>query len=142
MASMILYEKPGCINGEKQKRILERAGNRVQCKNILTEKWDRLRLLPFVEGKKAVEMINFTAPAVKKGEVRPEELSFEQAVEQLIAFPILIKRPLILVDGCYIQGFTDERLTPYLGDWDRSEDVITCPNLQKLSCDESKPSPG
>jgi len=83
-------------------------------------------------------MINHTAPAVKNGEVNPEELSFEQAMQMMIEEPILIKRPLIEVNGLSLQGFEDVRLKPYLGDWDHSEDVITCPNLKTLSCDEMR----
>lgn len=54
----------------------------------------------------------------------------------MIENPILIKRPLIRVDGMSIQGFMDERLPPYLGSWDRKDDVVTCPNLLSLSCDD------
>lgn len=80
--------------------------------------------------------MNHTAPAVKKGEVVPAELDFAQALALMITHPILIKRPLIKVDSLHIQGFSDPQLKPYLGDWDGKEDVITCPNLQTLSCDE------
>ena len=59
-------------------------------------------------------------------------------VSLMIENPILIKRTLIRVDGMSIQGFTDERLTPYLGLWDGKDDVITCLNLQTISCDDSK----
>ena len=94
--------------------------------------------MPFVEGKSPSMMMNFTAPAIKKGEIRPAELTFDEAVGLMIAYPILIKRPLIVVSGMHIQGFDDERLKPYLGDWDGTEDVTTCPNLAQLSCDERK----
>lgn len=96
------------------------------------------KLLEFVVGKKPEAMMNYTAPAVKNGEIIPERLSFKEAVELMVADPILIKRPLVEVDGMKIQGVTDRRLTPYLGSWDGSEDVVTCPNLQTLSCDEQK----
>ena len=83
-------------------------------------------------------MMNSTAPAIKKGDIIPANLSFDQALEMMLANPILIKRPLIEVDGLNIQGFTDPRLAPYLGDWNGKDDVVTCPNLQSLSCDEQK----
>ena len=132
------YEKPGCINGEKQKAILTKSGNHLKCINILEFPWTRQSLMPFVEGKSPAMMMNSTAPAVKKGEIRPSELSFDEAVSLMIANPILIKRPLIVVSGLHIQGFDDERLKPYLGDWDGAEDVTACPNLTQLSCDEQK----
>ena len=136
MAELLFYEKPGCINGEKQKKILEKAGHTLQCINILTYTWSRQKLLSFVEGKTAAEMINYTAPAVKNGEIVPTLLGVDEAIELMINNPILIKRPLIEVDGMNIQGFMDPRLTMYLGSWDGTEDVVTCPNLKVLSCDE------
>lgn len=138
MADIVFFEKPGCINGEKQKAILRAAGHSLQCIDILRYPWDRETLLEFVDGREPATMMNHTAPAVKRGEIVPAALGFSEAVALMLADPILIKRPLIKVDGMAIQGFTDPRLSPYLGDWDGREDVVTCPNLQTLSCDEQK----
>lgn len=132
------YEKPGCINGEKQKNILRQAGQVLQCVNILTHPWTEETLLPFIKGKSAIEIMNSTAPAIKNGEIDPAGLSFSEAMRMMIESPILIRRPLIRIDSIYIQGFTDERLQPYVGKWDGLEDVTTCPNLQTVSCDEQK----
>lgn len=138
MAEIIFYEKPGCINGGKQKLILEKAGNVLQCRNILQHDWTVDKLLPFIQGKTPAEIMNRTAPAIKKGEIVPEKLDFMQAVELMVGEPILIKRPLIEVDGKFIQGFTNPELADYLGDWQGEDDVTTCPKLQTLSCDEEK----
>lgn len=140
MATITFYEKPGCINGEKQKNILEAAGHKLQCINILSHSWSREELLRYVRGKGVNTIVNYTAPKVKNGEINPEELTFEEAVALMIKDPILIKRPLIQIDSLYIQGFDDDRLKPYLGSWNGKEDVITCPNLMKLSCDEQRGS--
>jgi arsenate reductase (glutaredoxin) len=86
--------------------------------------------------------MNHTAPAIKKGQIVPANLQYDEAVALMIEDPILIKRPLIRVDGLAIQGFMDERLAPYLGSWNGREDVVTCPHLQNLSCDERKKQPG
>ena len=138
MAEILFFEKPGCINNGKQKKILENAGNVLECLDILSYRWTKEELLPFVSGKEPDQIINSTAPVVKKGELVPSQLSFAEAVDLMIDDPILIKRPLIKVDGICVQGFEDARLNPYLGDWDRREDVVTCPNLQDLSCDEKR----
>ena len=114
------------------------AGHSLQCIDILSFDWDPDRLLAFVEGKEPVSIMNHTAPAVKNGDIVPAELSFDEAVMMMVSDPILIKRPLIEVDGQCIQGFLDPRLKYYLGDWDRNEDVVTCPNLRTLSCDQRK----
>ncbi|MBC8318151.1 MAG: hypothetical protein H8E41_09610 [Desulfobulbaceae bacterium] len=138
MAKILFYEKPGCINNEKQKHILLVAGHSLQCVDILKYPWNQDRLLPFINGKKPEQIINNTAPAVKKGSLDPGQLSFSQAMALMIEDPLLIKRPLIEVDGLCIQGFESNMLKPYLGNWDGSEDVITCPNLQTISCDDKK----
>lgn len=135
---MDFYEKPGCINGEKQKVILKNGGNSLHCINILTYPWTKEALLPFISGKSPEQMMNSTAPAIKNGEIVPQELETTEAVRLMVADPILIKRPLIAVDNLFIQGFEDARLRPYLGGWNGEEDVVTCPNLRSLSCDEKK----
>jgi nitrogenase-associated protein len=133
---MEFFEKPGCINGEKQKKILQQAGHTLTCVNILTYAWKNETLLPFVAGKEPATMMNYTAPAIKNGSIDPATLSFEQALSLMVESPILIKRPLIRVEELHIQGFTDKKLQNYLGDWDGSEDVTTCPNLTTISCDD------
>lgn len=138
MANIVFYEKPGCINGGKQKRILENGGHTLECRNILEHQWSEAELLQFVSGKTPAEMMNWTAPAIKKGEVDPQQLTFSEAISLMLEDPILIKRPLIIVEGKFIQGFLAPELAAYLGDWQGEEDVTTCPKLQTLSCDEEK----
>ena len=41
MAFIHFFEKPGCINGEKQKSILIEAGNALECLNMLEHTWSR-----------------------------------------------------------------------------------------------------
>lgn len=138
MAFIQFFEKPGCINGEKQKNILIEAGNILECVNILEHSWNREELALFIAVKDPTLIMNYTAPAIKKGEIIPANLSYDEAVTLMIENPLLIKRPLIRVDGMSVQGFTDERLTPYLASWDGTDDVITCPNLLSISCDDKK----
>ena len=136
MAHIIFYEKPGCINGEKQKKVLLQAGNSLESRNILTTPWTREKLLPFVEGKSAGVIMNPTAPAVKSGAIVPRELTFEEAIFLMCKDPLLIKRPLIEVEGRCLQGFDHGGLQKYLGNWKGLEDLITCPRLHSASCDE------
>lgn len=134
--NMDFYEKPGCINGEKQKTILRGAGHTLNCIDILSHPWTKELLLPFVAGKEPAAMVNHTAPSVKRGAIVPALLTFDEALSLMIAVPILIKRPLVRIGDLYLQGFNDPRLQPFLGGWDGREDVVTCPNLQTISCDE------
>lgn len=136
MAFIQFFERPGCINGEKQKHILIKAGNVLECVNILEHPWSREELAQFFAANEPSLIMNYTAPAIKKGEIVPANLQYDEAVSLMIDNPILIKRPLIRVDGLSVQGFTDERLTPYLGSWNKKDDVVTCPNLHTISCDD------
>ncbi len=138
MAKIVFYEKPGCINGEKQKSILREQGHELECRNILEEEWTSEILKKFIKSKSPSQFMNHTAPAVKKGEIVPAELSAEEALRLMVQEPILIKRPLLIIDDQYIQAFDNPELKKYLGSWDGAEDVITCPNLKTLSCDERK----
>lgn len=138
MAFIQFFEKPGCINGKKQKNILIEAGNTLECVNILEHTWSHEELAPYLGENEPSLIMNHTAPAIKKGEIVPANLQHDEAVALMIENPILIKRPLIKVDGMSIQGFTDDRLIPYLGSWDGKDDVVTCPNLLSISCDERK----
>jgi len=138
MALIVFYEKPGCVNGEKQKAILRRAGHQLRCVDLLAHPWTREELLPFVAGKTPAAMLNATAPAIKSGALDPHALTFAQALALMLATPLLIRRPLIEVDGLRLQGFDDPGLWPYLGDWDGREDVLTCPNLLAPSCDQQR----
>ena len=138
MAKITFFEKTGCINNTKQKKILERGGHELECLSILEYPWTTRELLPFVNGKEVHEIMNFTAPEIKDGTIDPEKLSFDEAVNLMVKKPILIKRPLIIVENTFIQGFTAPELQPFISHWDGTEDVITCPNLNTVNCDEQK----
>nr|WP_320133594.1 ArsC/Spx/MgsR family protein [uncultured Holophaga sp.] len=137
MALIDFYEKPGCINNSRQKRILEAAGHQLRCHNLLEEAWTVERLRPFLRSEDPQEILNSTAPAIKRGDLDPTALSFEGALQLMVADPILVRRPLIAVGGLQLQGFDDARLSPYLGTWSGAEDVVTCPNLQTTPCSGS-----
>ena len=47
MATVTFYEKPGCINNTRQKKLLAAAGHQVEVKNLLTEAWQAERLRAF-----------------------------------------------------------------------------------------------
>lgn len=136
MATITFYEKPGCINNGKQKKILEQAGHTLLVKDILTHPWKRDELQAYLDSRDPLTIMNSTAPSIKNGTITPSSLSFEEALELMIDEPILIKRPLLDIDGQKMQGFDTLRLQPWLGEWRGKEDVTTCPNLNTLSCDE------
>ena len=102
---VIFYEKPGCINNARQKKVLARAGYRVDARNLLTERWNLRRLVGFLAPLPVAEWFNASAPRIKNGEIAPERLSPSEAMKMLILDPILIRRPLVKTDLGYAVGF-------------------------------------
>ena len=114
MAEMIFFSKKGCSSSEQHKRVLTNAGNHLECRDIFSRSWTRESLLPFVRGREILQIMDSSAPAIRKGEIDPLLLTWEEAVNLMIAMPVLIKGPLIQVDNLHIQGVADTRLKRYI----------------------------
>jgi nitrogenase-associated protein len=137
MTTVIFYEKPGCGNNTKQKVLLAAAGHTVQAKSLLTEPWTRDRLLAFFGKRPVAEWFNRAAPKVKSGEVIPEALDADTALAMMLAEPLLIRRPLIEVDGRREVGFDPDVIDAWLGLNRKVEgDLESCPKGH-----EAKPCP-
>ncbi|MEM1368626.1 MAG: ArsC/Spx/MgsR family protein [Cyanobacteria bacterium P01_H01_bin.15] len=105
MVTVIFYEKPGCITNAKQKRVLEAAGHIVDARNLLTQTWTAFELQEFLEAYPIGEWFNTSAPVIKSGTIKPEQLSKEDAIELLRQNPLLIRRPLLRVGDRTAVGF-------------------------------------
>ncbi len=103
--SLIFYEKPGCITNAKQKKMLRELGVNVESKSILSEPWSVDSLLSFFESLPVDRWFNENAPMIKNGQIDPLSLTESQALEAMLAEPILIKRPLIRAGEQAICGF-------------------------------------
>jgi nitrogenase-associated protein len=144
MSTVLFYEKPGCINNTKQKVLLAAAGHTVQAKNLLTEKWTAARLRAFFGDLPVAEWFNHSAPRVRDGEIWPHKLSGEQAIALMLKEPLLIRRPLMEVDGQRRAGFDQDAVDRWIGLSSKArdrEDLETCPRqtgkLHAASCMES-----
>jgi nitrogenase-associated protein len=144
MANVLFYEKPGCINNTKQKVLLAAAGHTVQAKNLLLEKWTAERLHAFFGDLPVAEWFNHTAPRVRDGEIWPHKLTGDQAIALMLKEPLLIRRPLMEVDGQRRVGFDQEAVDRWIGLSSKAkdrEDLETCPRqtgkLHAASCSES-----
>lgn len=75
------------------------------------------------------EWFNRTAPQVKSGEVVPENLDEETALELMIQFPLLIRRPLIQVGDICQTGFDRDKIDAWIGLLPQKtlEDLEICP---------------
>jgi nitrogenase-associated protein len=105
MARIFFYEKPGCINNTRQKRILRQAGHEIVARDLLKEPWSKDRLIRFFKRYLVSEWFNMSAPAIKEGKLKPGELNADEAIAEMIKNPLLIRRPLMEVEGNCILGF-------------------------------------
>jgi nitrogenase-associated protein len=115
MVKITFYEKPGCINNTKQKKLLAEAGYKVDARNLLTEPWTAARLLAFFNNLPVNAWFNQSAPAVKSGEVIPDTLTADQAIRCILADPILIRRPLMELGDTRMVGFEQDQVNKVLG---------------------------
>ena len=134
MANVTFYEKPGCINNNKQKILLQNAGHTLDVRNLLATSWTVKKLRPFFGNRPVQEWFNPTAPRIKSGEISPEQLDETTALHLMIADPILIRRPLIQVRQVCQVGFDTKEIESWIGLNGLSpviEDLETCPNTHK-----------
>jgi nitrogenase-associated protein len=148
MATVLFFEKPGCINNTKQKVLLAAAGHTVQAKNLLTEKWTAERLRAFFGELPVAEWFNHSAPRVRDAEIWPHRLTGEEALALMLAEPLLIRRPLMQVGFECRVGFDQEAVHRWIGLSSKinskakeREDLETCPRqtgkLHAASCMEN-----
>jgi nitrogenase-associated protein len=130
MATIQFYEKPGCINNTRQKQLLSKAGHLLIVHNLLEHPWhtEREKLRSFFTDLPVADWFNRSAPAVKNGEVIPERLTAEQAIELMVANPLLIRRPLIEVNERRCAGFDPDSIDAWLGISSADKDLETCPS--------------
>lgn len=115
MATILFYQKPGCGTNARQIRALEAAGHQVIAKSLLTEPWTAERLLAFFGATPVTSWFNPAAPRIKSGELKPAEIDAADAIALMLDDPLLIRRPLIDVDGARCAGFDREPVPSLLG---------------------------
>ncbi len=143
MATVIFYEKPGCINNTKQKALLQAAGHEVEAHNLLTESWTRERLRHIFGDRPVVEWFNVTAPTIKSGQIQPDQLDAETALGLMLNDPLLIRRPILQVEDRCDVGFDISTVDRWIGLKAKDptqqsthnhlihQDLQTCPNRSK-----------
>lgn len=124
MATVLFYQKPGCGTNARQIRALEAAGHQVIAKSLLTEPWTAADLVSFFGETPVASWFNPAAPRVKSGEVDPAGIDAAAAIALMLTDPLLIRRPLIDVDGTRCAGF-DRAPVPWLLGGER-DDLQTC----------------
>ena len=139
MAIVIFYEKPGCIRNTMQKSLLAVAGHTVQARNLLIEPWTPERLRSFFGDLPVEQWFNLSAPQIKSGKVCPQHLTSSEALNLMIAEPLLIRRPLLEVNHERRVGFELAIIEAWIGlnsGRTTAVDLESCP--KKL---DTKPCP-
>ncbi len=125
---MIFYEKTGCKGNARQRALLEAHGHSFDVKSILDEPWTRETLRPFFGSRPVAEWFNDKAPDIKSGEIDPYAFDEESALDIMLEQPILIRRPLIEINGQCCCGF-DNLVLKMLGLSDASVDLEVCQQI-------------
>jgi nitrogenase-associated protein len=115
MASVIFLEKTGCAGNAKQKALLIASGHEVQAQDLRSKAWTNTALLDFLAGLPVPQWFNRSAPAVKSGEIVPEELDEPTALGLLRENPLLIRRPLMQVGAERRVGFDAPAIDAWIG---------------------------
>ncbi|MDD4914410.1 MAG: nitrogenase-associated protein [Methylococcales bacterium] len=117
MATIHFYEKPGCVNNTRQKQLLTKAGHRLVIYDLLQHRWvdEPEKLRSFFGNLPVSAWFNPSAPAIKNAEIDPASLDEQQAIALMVASPILIRRPLMEVDGRRRAGFDAAEVESWLG---------------------------
>ena len=98
------YEKTGCSGNAKQKELLKSHNISFIVKSLLDTSWSHETLSEFFNGLDVIDIFNPFAPQIRDKEIDINSLSKEDAINLMIKNPILIKRPLLDINGTKICG--------------------------------------
>lgn len=115
MSIIDFWEKPGCAGNARQRALLERAGHRLRVYSLLSGTLTREDLVAFFGQLPVREWFNRNAPAIKNGIIDPEAQTPESALRLMLEQPILIRRPLMVVNGVRLVGFDVPALEAIVG---------------------------
>jgi len=132
---IVFWEKPGCMGNARQKALLATGGHEIEARSLPDHRWTREELAPFLAGLEVPDWFNRGARRVKEGEVNPDAVDRETAYSILLADPILVKRPLLEIDGEKKLGFDLGWIESKVGALPstervnrvRGEDLTSCP---------------
>lgn len=115
MATITFFEKTGCTGNARQKALLADSGHEVLARDLRHKVWTNFALLEFLIGLPVAQWFNTSAPAIKSGEIVPEELDEPTALSLLRHNPLLIRRPLLQVGDERRVGFDATAIDAWIG---------------------------
>lgn len=121
------YEKTGCSGNAKQKELLKSHNISFSVKSLLDTSWTKETLSEFFKGLEIKDIFNPFAPQIRDKEIDISKLSKDEAINLMIKNPILIKRPLLDINGVKICGFDIEKINELLNvNIDTNKKLNTC----------------
>jgi nitrogenase-associated protein len=103
----------------------------------LTETWQAERLRAFFGVLPVRDWFNYSAPAIKLGEIEPDTLTEQEALALILENPLLIRRPLMQVGDDVMVGFDQKAVDNWIGlqKIETTADLESCPRtLEKAGC--------
>jgi len=125
MCKIVFYEKPGCISNSKQKKWLKSNGCDLDERNLISHAWTEAKLLAFFNGLPVQAWFNQSAPEVKSGEINPDIVTAEEAINFMLNNPLLIRRPLMEIDNIKYVGFDQEKMSNLVGANEEKDQLVT-----------------
>jgi nitrogenase-associated protein len=123
---LIFYGKVGCAGNSKQKALLKKHNISYDDRDILSTQWSKAELQSFFSGLSNDEILNQSAPQMKRGEI-DVSISQEVLIEMMLETPILIKRPLIAIGDTKLCGFDIEKINALLSkNMEEVKDINKC----------------
>jgi nitrogenase-associated protein len=95
-------------------------------RNLLEHGLDAETLRSFMGDYEVADWFNPAAPAIKNGEIFPERLDEESAMELLMDNPILIRRPLMVIGSEKLCGFDADKVSEVLERYVEPMPKINC----------------
>lgn len=128
MATLIFYEKLGCVGNNRQKALLRAQDIAFEVKDLLNTAWTAETLRPFFGDKPVAQWFNDSAPKVKSGEIDIHTVSEAEALAMMQKEPLLIRRPLLDLGEKKQSGFTAGIVLDALGvKLTPDKDLQSCP---------------
>lgn len=125
--NFIFYEKTGCSANAKQKELLKNHNISFTVKSLLDTKWTFEILSEFFIGLDVKDIFNPFAPQIKNEEINILNIKKDEAINLMIKEPILIKRPLLEINGVKLCGFNIEQINNLLNTKiDTNKKLNTC----------------
>jgi arsenate reductase (glutaredoxin) len=132
--NFIFYEKTACSGNAKQKELLKNHNISFTVKSLLDTKWTFEVLNEFFNGMEVKDMFNPFAPQIKNEEINILNIKRDEAINLMIKEPILIKRPLLDINGVKLCGFNIEQINKLLNvNIDINKKLNTCLSSDKCT---------